>query len=76
MNFPNANQLDRKSGGNCDFLVAGASENPAAYFWNEAFCVRTFIALVLPSSAGWRSFPKPRFRFSHVPILERRWIQQ
>jgi hypothetical protein len=27
MSFPNANQLDRKSGGNCDFLVAGASEN-------------------------------------------------
>jgi hypothetical protein len=32
MNFPNANQLDRKSGGNCDFLVAGASQNPAAYY--------------------------------------------
>jgi hypothetical protein len=27
MNFPNASQLDRKSGVNCDFLVAGASQN-------------------------------------------------
>jgi hypothetical protein len=32
MNFPNANQLDRKSGGNCDFPVAGASQNSAAYY--------------------------------------------